>query len=315
MESFAPVFPTNQGAQEECDTHNQPGKPNTWRVIDFFNGGVDIVCADSIDARGDINLNGLSNEIADAVMFTNYFIQGFSAFQGHVDGSTAASDVNADGLSLSVADLVYLIRVLVGDALPYPKDAVNEFNVSRVNVVSGTGTYTVSDVEVGAVAMTVKGEAIPELLAQNMQMRYAFENGVTRIIILPQYEVGKSLTGFTGDFVRVQGEVIGEIQMSNLLGQPITAKLTPKTYALDQNYPNPFNPSTTIGFALPVAGNYTLTVYNVNGQVVKSFSGAAEAGWQKVVWNTNETNTASGVYFYRLEAGSFSSVKKMVLLK
>lgn len=315
IESLDPVFPTNQGAQEECDIDNVPGKPETWRVIDFFNGGVDIVCADSIDARGDINLNGLSYEIADAVMFTNYFIYGFSAFTVNVDGSTAASDVNADGLALSVADLVYLIRVLVGDALPYPKDAANEFNVSRVNVVSGTGTYTVSDVEVGAVAMTVKGEAKPELLAQNMQMRYAFENGVTRIIILPQYEIGKSLTGFTGDFVRVQGEVIGEIQMSNILGQPITAKLTPKTYALDQNYPNPFNPSTTISFALPVAGNYTLTVYNVNGQVVKSFSGAAEAGWQKVVWNTTETNTASGVYFYRLEAGSFSSVKKMVLLK
>lgn len=309
IESFDPVFPTDKGAQEECDTHNKPGKPDTWRVIDFFNGGVDIICAEDIDARGDINLNGLSYEIADAVMFTNYFIYGFSAFQGHTAGSQAASDVNADGFTLSVADLVYLIRVLVGDALPYPKNAL------ELNVSAGDGVYSVSGVEVGAVAMTVKGDVQPELLAQNMDMKYAYSNGVTRIIILPQYEGKSSITGFTGDFVRVQGEVVGEIQMATILGQPITAKLTPRAYSLSQNYPNPFNPSTTIELALPTAGEYTLTIYNVNGQVVKTFSGTAEAGWQKIVWNTNESNVASGVYFYRVNAGSFSSVKKMVLLK
>lgn len=309
IESFDPVFPTNAGAQEECDTHNQPGKPNTWRVIDFFNGGVDIVCADSIDARGDINLNGLSYEIADAVMFTNYFVYGFSAFQGHTAGSQAASDVNADGLSLSVADLVYLIRVLVGDAMPYPKTTALE-----VIVTSGDGVYTANGVEVGAVAMTVKGEVEPELLALNMDMRYAYENGITRIIILPQYAGQSSISGFTGDFVRVQGELVS-FEAATILGQPIAAKLTPKAYALSQNYPNPFNPSTNIQFALPVAGEYTLTIYNVNGQTVKTFSGNAEAGWQTVVWNTSETNVASGVYFYRLNAGTYSSVKKMVLLK
>jgi hypothetical protein len=278
-------------------------------VIDFFGGGVDIICADSIDARGDINLNGLSYEIADAVMFTNYFIYGFSAFQGHTPGSQAASDVNADGLTLSVADLVYLIRVLVGDAMPYPKTTALE-----VNVTSGDGTYTANGVEVGAVAMTVKGEVTPELLALNMNMKYAYDNGVTRIIILPQYEGKSSISGFTGDFVRVQGELVS-FEAATILGQPIAAKLTPKAYSLSQNYPNPFNPSTNIQFALPVAGEYTLTIYNVNGQVVKTFSGQAEAGWQTVVWNTNESNVASGVYFYRLNAGAFSSVKKMVLLK
>jgi hypothetical protein len=314
IETFDAEFPTQFGAQEECDTHNQAGKPNTWRVIDFFNGGVDIVCADSIDARGDINLNGLSYEIADAVMFTNYFILGPSAFQGHFAGSQAASDVNADGLSLSVADLVYLIRVLVGDAMPYPKDAVNEVNAAKVNVSTGDGVYTSTDIEVGGVAMTVKGQYIPELLADNMRMEYAFDNGITRIIIYPDYKVGQKLEGFTGDFVRIQGQLV-DIQMADIFGNPLASIAVPKAYALSQNYPNPFNPSTNIQFALPVAGEYTLTIYNVNGQTVKTFSGNAEAGWQTVVWNTNETNVASGVYFYRLNAGTYSSVKKMVLLK
>ncbi|PWB76310.1 hypothetical protein C3F09_00540, partial [candidate division GN15 bacterium] len=309
IESFDPVFPTDKGSQEECDTHNQIDKPNTWRVIDFFNGGVDIICADSIDARGDINLNGLAYEIADAVMFTNYFIYGFSAFQGHTPGSQAASDVNADGLTLSVADLVYLIRVLVGDAMPYPK-----LNALDMPITADNGVYSATGIEVGAVAMKIKGDAKPELLAQNMTMKYAYENGVTSVIILPQYEGKSSISGFTGEFIRVQGEVLS-IEAATILGQPIVAKTVPKNYALSQNYPNPFNPSTTIELALPYAGEYTLTIYNVNGQVVKTFSGTAEAGWTKVVWNTTENNVASGVYFYRLNAGSYSSVKKMVLLK
>jgi len=313
VEDLAAEFPTDQGAQEECEHRNEPGKPDTWRIIDFFGGGVDIVCADSIDLRGDVNLNGLAYEIADAVMFTNYFVQGLGAFGDNLQrrqGSIAATDVNADGLTLSVADLVYLIRVLVGDAMPYPK-----LNALELSVSAGDGVYTVSGAEVGAVAMTVKGGATPELMAKNMDMRYTYDNGVTHILILPQYEGKSSISGFTGDFVKVQGEVIGEIQMATILGQPITAKLTPKAYALSQNYPNPFNPSTTIECALPVAGEYTLTIYNVNGQVVKTFSGTAEAGWHKIVWNTSENNVASGVYFYRLNVGSFSSVKKMVLLK
>jgi energy-coupling factor transport system permease protein len=91
------------------------------RLIDFRDGGVDIVCGGDIDARGDINVNGLPYEIADAVMFTNYFISGLMAFGTHAEASIAASDANADGVALSVADLVYLIRVVVGDASPYPK--------------------------------------------------------------------------------------------------------------------------------------------------------------------------------------------------
>jgi hypothetical protein len=65
------------GACEWCDVSD---KLFPVRFIWFRNGGVDIACADSIDARGDINLNGIENEIADAVLFTNYFLYGISVF-------------------------------------------------------------------------------------------------------------------------------------------------------------------------------------------------------------------------------------------
>ena len=88
----------------------------------------------------------------------------------------------------------------------------------------------------------------------------------------------------------------------------------PADYALEQNYPNPFNPTTVIPFSLPRAGEYTLTIYNVLGQVVEQFTDVAEApGNYEIQWDA--AGQASGVYFYRLQAGSFVETRKMMLLK
>ncbi len=87
----------------------------------------------------------------------------------------------------------------------------------------------------------------------------------------------------------------------------------PSAYALSQNYPNPFNPTTTIELALPTASEYTLTIYNVLGQAVKTFQGFAEAGYVTVDWNA--TDQSSGIYLYKVVAGRFEDTKKMVLIK
>ncbi len=88
----------------------------------------------------------------------------------------------------------------------------------------------------------------------------------------------------------------------------------PKTYSLYQNYPNPFNPTTRIRYALPTVSNVTLTVYNTLGQVVLTVKrGLEPAGYHEV--NVDGNNMASGVYFYRLRAGSFVEVRKLLLLK
>ncbi|MBK7141455.1 MAG: T9SS type A sorting domain-containing protein [bacterium] len=93
----------------------------------------------------------------------------------------------------------------------------------------------------------------------------------------------------------------------------------PKWYAIEQNYPNPFNPQTEIRFSVPSRSDVRLTVYNVAGQLVRELMNEeVPAGTFVASWNgTNEQNqpVGSGVYFYRLEAGAFSSTKKMVLLK
>ncbi len=89
---------------------------------------------------------------------------------------------------------------------------------------------------------------------------------------------------------------------------------TPSVYSLEQNYPNPFNPSTTIKFSLPEAANVSLKVFNVLGQEIKTLvSGIKPAGEHSITFDAKELN--SGLYFYKLETGSFNSVRKMLLTK
>jgi hypothetical protein len=88
----------------------------------------------------------------------------------------------------------------------------------------------------------------------------------------------------------------------------------PVSVWLEQNYPNPFNPSTTINFRLPAAAHVTVKIINTLGQVMVTLMDEhKEAGYYQVRWNA--TNAASGVYFYRLQAGNFVETKKMVLLR
>jgi hypothetical protein len=89
---------------------------------------------------------------------------------------------------------------------------------------------------------------------------------------------------------------------------------TPVAYTLNQNYPNPFNPSTKINFTVPVSGNVTLKVYDVLGkEIVTLVSGMQTAGEHFVTFDA--AKYASGVYFYRLQAGNQQITKKMLLTK
>jgi hypothetical protein len=88
----------------------------------------------------------------------------------------------------------------------------------------------------------------------------------------------------------------------------------PQQYLLSQNYPNPFNPSTTIMYELPKSSEVTLTVYDMLGREVSVLvNEKRDAGVHEVKFDGS--NLASGVYFYRLKAGTYINTKKLVLLK
>ncbi len=93
----------------------------------------------------------------------------------------------------------------------------------------------------------------------------------------------------------------------------------PTEYALEQNYPNPFNPSTIIRYALPQDGPVMLKIYSVTGQEVATLVNEIQrAGFHETRFDASAYNgraIASGVYFYRLQAGEFSATRKFLLMK
>ncbi len=109
----------------------------------------------------------------------------------------------------------------------------------------------------------------------------------------------------------------------NRISAPVSVRIEtrPEVYALENNYPNPFNPATTIKYQLPEAGEVTLEVYNMLGQVVRTlvdreFQGAGRYNYKWDATNDRGRSLSSGVYFYRVTAGKdFQSHKRMLLLK
>jgi len=308
-------FPTYFGANNSCLVGGGPGKPAAIRCVDYTNGGIDIICADSIDAGGDINLNGIPNEISDAVLFSQYFIYGLSVFNINVQGQIAASDVNGDGITLSVADLVYLIDAVSGDNVAGAKPNPSHQPQAELTVTDGVLSITKTDMPVGAIALLLEGKTNPELdkNAADMDLRYNFDGTNTHVLIFSLHGKADLKTGKVLKFNNEHS--IKSIEVGSYNGYMMNAKLNniPKDFSLKQNYPNPFNPVTTIEFTLPVASEWNLVIYNILGQEVENWNKKSEAGYIKIEWDASKY--ASGVYFYRLMAGSFSDTKKMVLLK
>ncbi len=92
------------------------------------------------------------------------------------------------------------------------------------------------------------------------------------------------------------------------------AAASARTYALYQNYPNPFNPSTTISYVLPSESRVTLAIYTALGtEIARLVDGRVSAGFHQVDWNAG--SHPSGIYFYRLTSGTFTSTRKLLLLR
>ncbi|MGD8777354.1 MAG: T9SS type A sorting domain-containing protein [Ignavibacteria bacterium] len=122
---------------------------------------------------------------------------------------------------------------------------------------------------------------------------------------------GSGSGSFKIDYVHISH---GMYKASANTCKKLSGEEIPKEYILNQNYPNPFNPTTTISYSIPEDNYVTLKVYDLMGQEISTLiSGKLNAGQYEM--NFDASNLASGVYLYRLKAGSYSITKKMVLLK
>jgi hypothetical protein len=313
------------------------GKNDYIREISFCGGAICIM--EPVDDRGDLNLNGIANEIGDAVLYTNYFIYGDIVWNPDAllrEVQILASDINDDGIVLTIADLIYLTRIILGDVDEYPAWPKLSPYANSVDVVTdmsdgAVSTRTSTNSDLGGAVFVYRYSGIqvgtPELVSgDNLRIKANARSGELRVVVYPDYDEGGRLTAGSHELLRIPVSGDGSIELVEsqfsdangaLLSVNAAAAYLPENYALLQNYPNPFNAGTVIPVDLKEATDWTLTVYNVAGQVVKTFSGH-DAGRVNVTWDgraDNGSSVASGMYFYRVSAGEFTATKKMVLLK
>ena len=136
------------------------------------------------------------------------------------------------------------------------------------------------------------------------------DNGPSTSLFSVHYNLSSGLFYTVGEFgsiLRSEDSVITDFQENNFLS-------VPEGFYLSQNYPNPFNPKTIINYQLSMFNFVSIKVYDVLGNEVASLvNGKQNAGYYSVEFDGS--GFASGVYFYKLEAGEFSETKRMVILK
>jgi hypothetical protein len=110
---------------------------------------------------------------------------------------------------------------------------------------------------------------------------------------------------------------IDEVQLFGVEGLGTSSEdiLTPDGFRLAQNYPNPFNPTTTINFNLGEMSRVNLGIYNILGQRVATLISGDQLASGRHTMQFDAAGLASGVYFYRLQAGDFVSTRQMTLIK
>ena len=136
------------------------------------------------------------------------------------------------------------------------------------------------------------------------------DNGVNRVVYF-----GFGLEQVSADTTRdsLITRAVNWLMNDYVVSTP-NKNISPVSFNLSQNYPNPFNPTTTISYSIPNESQVNLKIYDVMGsEVAVLVNGRQQTGTYDVKFDA--ASLASGTYFYKLTAGEFVSVKKMVLLK
>ena len=213
----------------------------------------------------------------------------------------ARCDFNSDG-QLSIADAIYFLLL----ARDNPGNTCLDRNLD--------GRYTIGD----AIALLVN---IRKGTCPDKPTMLASANNLI---------AAEKVEGLTADQIKYLEDVLAQMNLTPedkeafhiaLYGDEMSKASLPKAFSLSQNTPNPFNPSTTITYSVPEGKsvNVSLEVFDLRGQKVNTLvDEARESGTYAVFWNGIDSQgrkVASGIYFYRLRAGSFVQTRKMVLLK
>jgi GH18 family chitinase len=203
------------------------------------------------------------------------------------------------------ADVKNEIPVALYDMPPLPPVGAFDARFSTAEGGSMVRTHALKASDMLEFPVMIQSNAYPLIATWKMNVgtaSYELTDGLGGRVFSAQSMNGEgSMKIMDSDLTKFSVRLVGDSQL-------------PKAYALSQNYPNPFNPSTTIKYDLPKDSRVSLKLFNIIGQEVLTLVNEEQkAGYKSVQWNAN--NFASGVYFYRIQAGDFVASKKLLLLK
>ena len=204
-----------------------------------------------------------------------------------------------------------------------------EYILTVTDASTGIVEHSISSVQGITALMLFDIDAQPpdEILIAHSNGVIEAISGITFDTVAISYPLSQISFFAFGD---VNGDALPEVCISD--GDSLFVYSTPATavgeenqenlafkFILNQNYPNPFNAQTTIRYYLPHSSNIELCIYNIMGQKVKTLvNGSQTIGFQSVTWDgtdKNDSEVASGVYFYRVKTDCSEQIRKMVLLK
>lgn len=299
----------------------------------YYNCGFGTNCRITLDI-GDININGLSCEIADLVIFSNYFLYGEQVFTIDASKQIYNTDVNLDSLFLTIEDFVLMSTHISGGSSCAEDFDTTSSNIATFQQNNASQIVSVSTADtLGAIRLIFNGDITAAIIDTNLLVAYVFDNGQTRVLIYPRspfaldsnFILSGPLISYSGSGQLVEAhtatnkavKVHAVIDVATDIIENGQDNL-PEVFALHQNYPNPFNIETTIKFDLPGASEVRFEIINILGQVVYNVSSRYSAGSHTIFWdgssNSGQT-VSSGVYYYRITTADFVSSKKMILLK
>ena len=259
--------------------------------LTFIGGGLTIDSNASLE-----NLNGLSNLISvegNLTIQNNTSLSDYNGLFTLLNGNGLSGAYNSSGNAVNLTEADILIEGLIS-------------LINNSGIPNGTKNSLVSLLKNSEKSLEKfnNGAAINQL--------EAFINEI-------EAQSGKKIDETTAnEWIATAQRTITVISTSlakNNSQETLNSnRIIPQNYSLDQNYPNPFNPSTSIKYALPRNEKVTIDIYDLLGRkVAELVNGEVEAGYHEVKFNAD--NLASGIYFYRLNSGSFTQVNKMLLIK
>ena len=299
-------------------------------LVTYHNGSI-LIASPGPNDLGDINLNGLTFEISDAVYFSNFYIS--PSLYPLNDQQVLNSDINQDGMAPSVADLVHMIQIIagaieppVGKVLPVPGSGT----VELLRNENGLFVATTSPATIGGAYFRLQGKDIDLIEPENMtEMQLKADVSDDRFNCLLVSFEQKTISAGQATVVKLADDpnldvVLEAVDLADAGGRVIHTEIkestmVPAQFTLHQNSPNPFNPTTEIRFDLASPQRVRLSIFNILGQeIIRLADREYPAGSHTVTWEGTDDQghpAASGIYFYRIEAGSFTASRKMVLMK